>query len=282
MEDGKSPTGYGRVPEREMTSRRHYRSPSAESAAKASIQTQSSGSRCRVAPLALPEYPPSPPPLNLHTTQLKSSPEVSGSQFLACQKRRRQAEGEERSPEADRSPSPAHEVTADDKEAISDAGMVPQKVIISVGGQRFVTLASTLHRIPGTRLSLLTKSDPSYDPFCGEYFFDRNPKLFGYILDFYRMGELHFPHTQCGPILKLELEYWQIPEEYIAPCCWKTYTQYDEERKTLQILEETFNGPRKQLEEQHALHVLSGCKKWRQDLWVFLEDPTSSKAAQVI
>lgn len=62
------------------------------------------------------------------------------------------------------------------------------KVHFNVGGVRFETHLSTLKRLPNTRLSTLNTSDPNYDSLKNEYFYDRNPNLFSYILNFYRTG----------------------------------------------------------------------------------------------
>ena len=63
------------------------------------------------------------------------------------------------------------------------------KITLNVGGVRFETKTYHFANIPGSRLhglSILKKSDISYDPFKDEYYFDRNGALFPYILDFYR------------------------------------------------------------------------------------------------
>jgi hypothetical protein len=66
------------------------------------------------------------------------------------------------------------------------------KVHFNVGGVRFETHLSTLKRLPNTRLSTLTTSDPNYDSVRNEYFYDRNPNLFSYILNFYRTGLINY------------------------------------------------------------------------------------------
>ena len=48
-----------------------------------------------------------------------------------------------------------------------------QRVVINIGGQRFVTYDSTLNMIPTSRLARLTPCDPAYEPEDQEYFFDR-------------------------------------------------------------------------------------------------------------
>ncbi|CAF0943812.1 unnamed protein product [Brachionus calyciflorus] len=69
---------------------------------------------------------------------------------------------------------------------------------LNIGGARYVTYMSTLRKIPNSRLSELDKTDDNYDIKNNEYFFDRSPLLFDYILNFYRTGELHVPLSECG------------------------------------------------------------------------------------
>ena len=69
-------------------------------------------------------------------------------------------------------------------------------------------ITSNLPILPaaGTRLALLAHLrhvDESYDPVADEYFFDRHPKPFENILDYYRTGELHVDQSICGNIMRV-------------------------------------------------------------------------------
>jgi hypothetical protein len=132
-------------------------------------------------------------------------------------------------------------------------------------------------------LACLHKGDLSYDVHAGEFFFDRNPDMFSYILDAYRnKGELHFSHNFCGPLIRRELNFWRLSEERISPCCWKSYKEYEHEENTLNLLDKTFNSQKNELfgpEEQGR--VRHGWRKWRKDIWMFLEDPSSSRYSKV-
>ena len=97
-------------------------------------------------------------------------------------------------------------------------------IILNIGGTKFITTRSTLTKYPDTMLGRFFASDnetiakPNFSDSLNpeQYFFDRDPKYFGYILNWYRTGEL------CN-YDKNELDYWCIPhisrngliEEYI-------------------------------------------------------------------
>ena len=172
---------------------------------------------------------------------------------------------------------------ADTANRKNDWAIMRNTVTINIAGRKFVTFSSTLDKIANTKLSNISPADPAYDIHNGEYFFDRNPELFPYILDCYQSGDLHFPHSFCGSVIKREIDFWNIPESRISPCCWKSYKEYEEEDKTLSILERTFGWQTSDLfrckDTDHV--VRHGWKKWRKDIWMFLEDPSSSCYAKV-
>ena len=178
------------------------------------------------------------------------------------------------------------------------AQLVDDKVFINVGGQTFITSRATLQKLPETHLANLTEDSPSYDATRGYHFFDRNPRAFGSILDFYRTGQLHFPHCLCGTFLKQELEFWGIGEEHIADCCWRSYRVSQEESKTMAAVKASLQkySAAQQFDQDaggmithahgHAQPAqASKCclqlRRFRRRLWIFLEDPTSSTAAKV-
>ena len=50
----------------------------------------------------------------------------------------------------------------------------------------------------------------SYSLHNREFFFDRSPRVFEYILGIYRKGELHLPSSICPRDFLGELEYWGL------------------------------------------------------------------------
>uniref|UniRef100_A0A3Q3XDP1 BTB domain-containing protein n=1 Tax=Mola mola TaxID=94237 RepID=A0A3Q3XDP1_MOLML len=88
--------------------------------------------------------------------------------------------------------------------------------------------SDTLSRFPETRLARLLhcRSKESilelcddYDDAEKEFYFDRNPALFPYVLNFYNTGRLHVMAELCIFSFSQEIEYWGINEFFIDSCC---------------------------------------------------------------
>ncbi|XP_056619283.1 potassium voltage-gated channel subfamily S member 2-like [Triplophysa dalaica] len=103
---------------------------------------------------------------------------------------------------------------------------------INVGGFRRRLLSTRLSRFPETRLARLLqcRSKESilelcddYDDFDKEFYFDRNPALFPYVLHFYNTGRLHVMGELCIFSFSQEIEYWGINEFFIDSCCSSMY-----------------------------------------------------------
>ena len=157
-----------------------------------------------------------------------------------------------------------------------------QWVTLNVSGVVFRTQKDTLKKAPGSLLYDLTETSPYYHAETKQYWFDRNPHIFQYILDFYRYGDLHFPHSWCGPTIKRELDFWEIEERHIAACCWNTYREFAEQKETVETLGSAFNDIDRFPRKKHNNCFFACCFKVRKGIWHFLEDPNSSPFAQVM
>ena len=82
-----------------------------------------------------------------------------------------------------------------------------------------------LERLPQTRLGKLrrAKSTAEILELCdkfnvedNEYYFDRHPRNFGAVINFYRTGRLHLGEEGCPVAFKQDLEYWGIDELYLG------------------------------------------------------------------
>uniref|UniRef100_H3DCE4 Potassium voltage-gated channel subfamily C member 4 n=1 Tax=Tetraodon nigroviridis TaxID=99883 RepID=H3DCE4_TETNG len=169
------------------------------------------------------------------------------------------------------------------------------KIIINVGGTRHETYKSTLRTLPGTRLAWLaeTGAQDSSDsdaapPSASEFFFDRHPGIFAYVLNYYRTGKLHCPADVCGPLFEEELAFWGIDETDVEPCCWMTYRQHRDAEEAVDIFEppepddtdDDREIPRRFGIEDCPDRSRGCCEVWQPKIWALFDDPYSSRAAR--
>uniref|UniRef100_A0A3B5LMN1 BTB domain-containing protein n=1 Tax=Xiphophorus couchianus TaxID=32473 RepID=A0A3B5LMN1_9TELE len=175
-----------------------------------------------------------------------------------------------------------------------------EKIVINCGGIRHETYRSTLKTLPGTRLSWLTEPDAfsnfDYDPKSDEFFFDRHPATFAFILNYYRTGKLHCPNDVCGPLFEEELAFWGIDETDVEACCWMNYRQHRDAEEALDSFETPepdvpeddpaltggVDGDLKRLCMQEDGRKATWWEVWQPRMWALFEDPYSSKYARYV
>eukprot|EP00090_Calanus_glacialis_P008953 TRINITY_DN17274_c0_g1_i1.p1 TRINITY_DN17274_c0_g1~~TRINITY_DN17274_c0_g1_i1.p1 ORF type:complete len:566 (-),score=77.28 TRINITY_DN17274_c0_g1_i1:155-1852(-) len=160
--------------------------------------------------------------------------------------------------------------TADDK-----------PVVINVGGIRFFVSWSLLERLPQTRLGRLRscRTNEEILELCdkfniedNEYYFDRHPRNFGAVINFYRTGKLHLGEEGCVVAFKQDLDYWGIDELYLEPCCQQRYYQSRE----LMSLDRVEKVEEPEFFRPGTLGRIQKC------LWDLFEKPHTSIGARIV
>ncbi len=150
---------------------------------------------------------------------------------------------------------------------------------LSLRGTQFDVDVNDLHRLPDSKLGTLAKKYEDINNSQTTIYFNRNPRLFHNILDFYESGNLHFGSDTCAATIQQELEFWGIPEHCLSPCCHRRYTeQLQEDQARVEMLAKLLNctqdplvGP-KDAGDSNSL---------RERAWRFLNDRDYCKAARV-
>ncbi|CAI2723203.1 unnamed protein product [Schistosoma spindalis] len=145
-----------------------------------------------------------------------------------------------------------------------------QKIVINVSGRRFETRKSTLEKFPDTLLGSDEK-DYFQDPVSKEYFFDRDPELFRYIMEYYRSERLHLPKDYCVTAYHEELLYFGIMPEIMGDCCYEEYLDKYRENKE-----------RQQEDKEDASEEEQLATNFRDRLWRAFENPQASTLAVVL
>lgn len=144
------------------------------------------------------------------------------------------------------------------------------KVIINVGGRRFVTWKNTLKRFPQTLLGSEELAARFYDQDRKEYFIDRDPHLFRYILNYYRCGKLHRSFEDCNASFDDELSFYGIMPQEVHDCCFDD----DNENDNADDSKSTGSGSVCDKTEHVVTRSLIGrVRNW---IWVLLEGEADS------
>lgn len=160
---------------------------------------------------------------------------------------------------------------------------------------------TVLKRFPQTRLGrLLCCSSKEailelcddFSPSEMEYYFDRNPRFFCYVLNFYLTGKIHLADGLCVVSFLQEIEYWGIKERHLDFCCSNKFHElmelaadkcWDQRSEELQLhSSDSSIEELSALEENIEMFEGSWCANVRRNIWIRLENPGYSSSAKAM
>ncbi|XP_068436618.1 potassium voltage-gated channel subfamily S member 3-like [Clinocottus analis] len=172
---------------------------------------------------------------------------------------------------------------------------------VNVGGFKQRMERDALKRFPQTRLGRLLgcSSDEAVLELCDdfspsemEYYFDRSPRFFLYVLNFYLTGKIHLADGLCVVSFSQEIEYWGIKERHLDFCCSNKFHELmklAEDKRTDQgsgeLQPHSWDSSTEELSssgEYVDLFEGSWCATVRRNIWIRLEDPGYSTSAKVM
>ncbi|XP_057715950.1 potassium voltage-gated channel subfamily S member 3-like [Corythoichthys intestinalis] len=167
-------------------------------------------------------------------------------------------------------------------------------IIVNVGGFRQRMEHSVLKRFPHTRLArlLCCSSLEAILELCDdfvatemEYYFDRNPLFFCYVLNFYLTGKMHLVDGLCVLSFCQEIEYWGIKDRYLDLCCCEKFQELLDQTEELALDQESaLHSTGSSIEKLPEADLFDGtwCADVRRSVWLRLENPSYSVSAKVI
>jgi len=164
-------------------------------------------------------------------------------------------------------------------------------ISLNLCGKKFFILLHNFARYPESRLGMMVRCSREEDilKYCDkytpgavqEYYFDRTWKGFNDILDVYRLGKLHLnSHGTCPSRLREDLEYWNISQFLLDPCCTvKYYPAVAAAQQEIAGQMECDERYEKRMQEEDFGDSDTG--RIRKYLWNLTEYPETSLAARM-
>lgn len=172
---------------------------------------------------------------------------------------------------------------------------------VNVGGFKQRMEHNVLKRFPHTRLGrLLCCSSKEailelcddFSPSEMEFYFDRSPRFFCYILNFYLTGKIHLVDGLCVVSFSQEIEYWGIKERHLDSCCSNKFYELKElaedrgwdERSGQRQLRSSDSSIVELSASVDDLEMFEGswCADVRKNIWIRLENPGHSSSAKAM
>lgn len=178
------------------------------------------------------------------------------------------------------------EVNIPDPFIIAKSRQLNKRVTLNVGGVRHEVMWKVLESLPRSRLGMLALKGHSHDKIMelcdaysiveNEYFFDRHPRSFNAILNYYRTGSLHLVDEMCVMAFCDDLDFWKIDEIYLEVCCQNKYNTRKEH--VVEEMKKEADNIKKEVEEDFGTGKFA---KYQRCLWDLIEKPHTSTGAKV-
>ena len=164
-----------------------------------------------------------------------------------------------------------------------------ETVVLNARGIKYEVLSKSLALYPNTRLGKLIKHSIDRDinelsQICDNFnldtntfYFNRDPNILNMILNYYQSGNMHICQKECVMFIKDELEYWQLEEVPLEPCCNIYYT--DKLAHNEELIELGAKCLKSLYRNQSYGTFLP---QIREKLWILFEEPKSSVHAQIL
>ena len=184
-----------------------------------------------------------------------------------------------------------------DPHIINKSRLLNKRLTINVGGVRHEVrrpiglphicqvLWRLLSLVPLSRLGLLSRARThqeiislcsDYSIVENEFFFDRHPRSFNTILNFYRTGKLHLADEMCVLAFGEDLHYWGLSADHLDSCC---YDKFIGKREL--VIEQMEGNSRKVKKEEEDDFGDGKFAKYQKMIWDLMEKSETSTAAQV-
>ncbi|CAC5415440.1 KCNC1 [Mytilus coruscus] len=124
-------------------------------------------------------------------------------------------------------------------------------------------------------------SDFTEDKTVVEFHFQRHSTCTSNILEYIRGDLLHIPTDVCPKKFRQEMEFWGIPENEIATCCFTKYQSFLDDEKTLWVLERDQNERHARKERVYVMSKGKGWKAMQAKIWQVMEYPSTSVMAKI-
>merc|ERR1711953_1001609 len=173
-----------------------------------------------------------------------------------------------------------------DPHIINKSRLLNKRLTINVGGVRHEVLWRLLSLVPLSRLGLLSRARTHQEiiAICSDYsivenvfFFDRHPRSFNTILNFYRTGKLHLADEMCVLAFGEDLHYWGLSADHLDSCC---YDKFIGKREL--VIEQMEGNSRKVKKEEEDDFGDGKFAKYQKMIWDLMEKSETSTAAQVV